>query len=61
MFAPILDLFRKPSAKVLAQHELEDAQRSLLDLQHKKEYYESMVACTCRRIERLKQYVNKED
>lgn len=40
----LIELFRKPSAEVLAQREYEDAQRSLLECQRMRDYYDSMVA-----------------
>jgi len=45
MFAPswVVELFRKPSAEVLAQREYEDAQRSLLECQRMRDYYDNMV------------------
>ena len=39
----LVELFRKPSAEVLAQREYEDAQRSLLECQRMRDYYDNMV------------------
>lgn len=60
MIDNFLSLFRKRSPRVIAQSELEDTQRSLLELQAQREYYESMVACAEARIERLTKYLQGE-
>lgn len=60
MFDNFLSLFRKRSPRVIAQAELEDTQRSLLELQAEREYYESMVKCAETRIERLTNYLQGE-
>lgn len=51
--------FRKPSVKVLAQQELEDAQRQLLVAQSAYEYARTMAAYHEARIKRLTQYLEK--
>jgi hypothetical protein len=52
-FKSLLDHFRKPSAEVIAQHELEDAHRDLLSAQAGKEYATAMVEYHQARIARL--------
>ena len=49
----IKELFRKPSASVIAQRELEDAQRDLLTAQSNREYYAHMENMLGERIKRL--------
>lgn len=49
----LLSLFRKPSARSLAQTELEEAQRRLLVAQSSAEYANAMVAYHRNRIARL--------
>lgn len=50
---PITNIFRKPSAVLLARQELEDAQRSLLAAQSAAEYAGRMAEYHCDRISRL--------
>jgi hypothetical protein len=50
----IIELFRKPSAEVLAQRELEDAQRNLLECQRMRDYYENMVNFNSVRIKQTR-------
>jgi len=56
--------FRKPSAAMLAQAELEEAQRQLLAAQSAAEYAQRMASYHEARIKRLKAYIrtaNDED
>ncbi len=53
-------LFRKPSAEVLAQQELEDARRELLQCQRMRDYYDSMTNFNNTRINRVQQMLSKE-
>lgn len=39
----IIELFRKPSAEVIAQRELDESKRQLLSAQYSKDYYTKMV------------------
>lgn len=50
----LVELFRKPSAEVLAQREYEDAQRSLLECQRMRDYYDNMVNFQQTRITALR-------
>ena len=50
----LIELFRKPSAEVLAQREYEDAQRSLLECQRMRDYYDNMVNFQQTRITALR-------
>lgn len=50
----IVELFRKPSAQVLAQREYEEAQRSLLECQRMQDYYDNMVKFNSTRIAKLR-------
>ena len=49
----LLSLFRKPSAETLAQIELDEAKRQLLEAQSAAEYRNAMVEYHRRRIARL--------
>lgn len=51
------NLFRRPSALVLAQRELEQAQRDLLDAQSGQEYAKRMSDYHADRIKRLTAYL----
>ena len=55
----ILELFRKPSAEVMAQRELEDAKRMLLEAQRSKDYYTKMVEFYDTRIRSLNMSIKK--
>jgi hypothetical protein len=54
MLKDLIEMFRKPSAKVLAQRELEEAQRQLLQAQSAQEWAASQVTYHTTRIARLK-------
>ena len=49
-----LQLFRKPPAAALAQNELEDCERSLLDHERARDFHENMVAFNRKRITSLR-------
>lgn len=53
MIHTIKELFRKPSASVIAQRELEDARRDLLTAQSNREYYVHAENMLHERIKRL--------
>lgn len=53
----LLMLFRKPSSVVIAQQDLEEMQRQLLEIKANREYYVHMEGCLEERIARLKAYV----
>ena len=57
MFKLFLNLFRKPSARVLAQAELEDAQRHELAARSAAEYANSQSTYHAARITRLQAYL----
>ena len=59
MIKQLIETFRKPSAAVLAQHELENAQRSLLEAHSAVEYSKSMVTYNESRVARLSAYVRE--
>jgi len=48
------NLFRAPSAEMLAQRELEEAKRELLTSQTQRDYYSHIVKFNEVRIERLR-------
>lgn len=50
----LIDPFRKPSAELIAQRELEDAKRELLQAQAGQEYAAAMVQYHEARITRLR-------
>ena len=54
MLKELFETFRKPSATQLAQRELEDAQRHLLQAQSAREWADSQVAYHTARVKRLK-------
>lgn len=60
MIRDLLEIFRKPSAKSIAQRELEEAQRQLLQAQTAAEYAIRLAQYHTDRIKRLSAYV-KED
>jgi hypothetical protein len=55
----LLNIFRKPSALILAQRELEQAQRDLLDAQTGYEYAKRIADYNCDRIKRLTAYLRE--
>lgn len=57
----ILELFRKPSAEMMAQQELEDARRSLLECQRMRDYYDNMTNFHTTRIGRVKALLANPD
>ena len=54
-----MSMIRVPSAEVLALRELEEAKRSLLEMQTAKDYSGRMVEYNMDRIRRLTMYLNK--
>ena len=57
MFKELIQTFRKPSAEIIAQAELEEARRQLLAAQSGSEYAKALVLYHTQRIERLQKYV----
>jgi hypothetical protein len=57
MIKDLIETFRKPSAKVLAQRELEEAQRQLLEAQSAAEYAANLSKYHAERIRRLRAYL----
>jgi hypothetical protein len=53
MFDSVFKFFRKPTADEMAQNELEDSRRSLLECQRMKDYYDNMVNFHAKRISAL--------
>lgn len=51
--------FRKPSADELAQRELDDARRDLLEMQRKRDYYQKMSEFCLVRIDRVRQQLKE--
>ena len=60
MFRDIIEIFRRPSAEVLAQRELEDAKRAHLEALSATEYANRMSAYHSDRIKRLRAYLQQE-
>ena len=52
-------LFTKPSADELAQRELDDARRDLLEMQRKRDYYQKMSEFCMIRIDRVRQQLKE--
>jgi predicted glycosyl hydrolase (DUF1957 family) len=59
MFRQMIELFRQPSAKSLAQRELEQAQRELLQAQTAAEYASRMSEYHNDRIQRLQAFLKE--
>lgn len=59
MIKTILEALRKPSARSIAQREIEEAQRELLAAQSAAEYAASMARYHADRIRRLGAYLNQ--
>jgi len=59
MFDKIIEIFRAPSAEVLALRELEQAERSLLEAQTSQEYSKRMAEYHNDRIKRLTTYLHR--
>jgi hypothetical protein len=53
----LLEIFKTPSAPQLAQRELEEAERLLLEAHSQREYCESMVNYYQKKITRLQNYL----
>ena len=58
MFNKLIEMFRTPSAEVLALKELEEAERSLLEAQTSQEYSKRMAEYHNDRIKRLTAYLH---
>ena len=58
MIAKLMEMFRTPSAEVLALKELEQAERSLLEAQTSQEYAKRMAEYNNDRIKRLTAYLH---
>lgn len=56
MFRKLTETLRAPSAEVLAQRELEEAKRALLEANSAVEYSLAMVAYHSKRVARLREY-----
>lgn len=55
------DMFRKPSAEVLACREYEEARRSLLQHQTAREYHDNMCRFETKRIVRLREMLRIDE
>jgi hypothetical protein len=60
MFDKLIEMFRAPSAEILATRELEQAQRSLLEAHTSQEYAKRMSEYHNDRIKRLTAYLRGE-
>lgn len=60
MIKEFIQNFRNPSAAILAQRELEEAQRQLLSAQSGAEYAKALVLYNSQRIERLAKYIKEQ-
>lgn len=61
MIRELFHPFRKPSARVIAQQDYEDAQRELLKAQAAAEYYARMVQYYGDTVRRLGTYLMQEE
>lgn len=57
----IRNLFRTPSPAMLAQRELDEAERALLEACSAAEYADSQIAYNTARIERLRTYLVQQN
>jgi anti-sigma28 factor (negative regulator of flagellin synthesis) len=57
MIRDFIEVFRKPSVDVIAQRQLDDARRSLMNAHESLEYAKAMVQFNEERIKRLKQTI----
>ena len=60
MLRELIELLRKPSAEVLAQRELDEAKRQLLQAQAGMEYASALVQYHQARIGRLERFLGKK-
>ena len=60
MLTKLIDSFRKPSASVIAERDLEEAKRLLLKEQSATEYHQQMAAYYKAVIARLTTYTKSE-
>ncbi len=58
MLREVIEILRKPSAEVLAQRELDEARRQLLQAQAGKEYAAALVTYNEARIVRLERFLS---
>jgi len=56
----MVNSFRLPTADIMAVRELEEAKRSLLQMQSAQDYAKSMCAYHQDRVKRLTAYITKE-
>lgn len=56
----LANTFRLPSADMMAVKELDEAKRSLLQMQSAQDYAKSMCAYHAERVKRLTAYITKE-
>ena len=61
MFKQFISLYRKPSANELAQRELEESRRSLLEAQRNHAYYEKIASFYETRISKLRKQLQSEE
>ena len=59
MFKKLTEITRAPSARSLAQRELEEAQRALLEAHSAVEYSQAMVGYHSKRVERLTKFTEE--
>ena len=60
MIKELIQTFRKPSAEIIAQAELEEARRQLLAAQSGAEFAAQMVTYHAKRIDRLQKYLQAQ-
>ena len=60
LITTLANTFRLPSADMMAVKELEEAKRSLLQMQSAQDYAKSMCAYHAERVKRLTTYITKE-
>lgn len=59
MFKKLTETMRAPSAEALAQRELEEAKRALLEAQSSLEYSTAMVGYHAKRVSRLSAFTEE--
>jgi hypothetical protein len=60
LMSRLANTFRLPSADMMAVKELDEAKRSLLQMQSAQDYAKSMCAYHAERVKRLSAYLAKE-
>lgn len=58
-FAPLMNMYRRPSPQAVASDDLYDAEHSLLEAHKDREWAEARIAAYEARLQRLRVYIIK--